>query len=439
VAEYVASAHDNYIVYQKLFYKDNCGLIIDSKSNVFEENSGAYFFDFYRWAIKPTWLDSSTTPYMIFMAKGRIPQLENYILEPDLINHLNEKSLEIFLYEISTFALDSIPKLHTISHPEKQNTLIDTVIDRCKGMDLEFRTENYDRLRCYELESINLFAKCNNLKKVRVYTCHYGISKYLQNHYPNIKIYCRDLHLASMVDFPEEDQYPIFKHKNLSELIDRKFVSPNWRYHSARHAMMLYLINKPGYYSWYFKGPFESDVIDKTLLEKFINNQNLLDSVSPLVLDIPQAVNTLDGNVDFMKYPGGLKTGSPSDYRIDWAYLKSFCAVVTESIFAQPMAMFSEKTLNAIKLGRPFVLVAPPKTLEYMKEYGFRTFDEFWDESYDQEQDHTSRLVKIFEVLDYINSKNIDELKIMYNSMQHILEHNARNIIILKKSRSVFQ
>jgi hypothetical protein len=438
MAEYVASAHDNFVVYQRLFYGDDTPSVIDTQGQVYTHESGLYFFDFYRWALQPTWLDSSKIPHMVFMAKGRIPQLENLVLDPMLVEHLNQRGLEIYLYEVSTFTLDAVPDIQVKSHPDKQTTLIDTVIDRCHGMLLDFHPDDYHRLRCYELHSIDKFAETNDLKNVRVYTCHYNISKYLQQHYPHIKIRCKDLHLASMVDFPKEDQYPIFLNQNLSDLIDRKFVSPNWRYHTARHLAMLYLNDKSGYYSWYFQGPFESDVFDTDRLSHIIAQQPLLDSVTPLMLDITQTTNKIDGSVDFMKYPGGLKTGSPGDYRIDWAYLKSFCAVVTESIYAQPMAMFSEKTMNAVKLGRPFVLVAPPNTLAYMKEYGFRTFEDFWDESYDSEPDHTARMLKIFDVLDYIDSKDIDELQEIYKSMKDILEHNANNLTILKKSKNTF-
>jgi hypothetical protein len=110
---------------------------------------------------------------------------------------------------------------------------------------------------------------------------------------------------------------------------------------------------------------------------------------------------------------------------MDEAYLKCFCAVITESYFAMPTGIVSEKILNAVKLGRPFVLVAPPKTLEYMHKLGFQTFGRYWDESYDTESDHEQRMIKILAVLDYINSMSMGELKAWYANMKDILEHNA--------------
>ena len=73
-------------------------------------------------------------------------------------------------------------------------------------------------------------------------------------------------------------------------------------------------------------------------------------------------------------------------------------------------------------MGLPIIVVAPPYTLEYLKTFGIKTFDKWWDESYDREENHYQRIKKIFNLIDYINSKSIEELKIMYNEMKEIIE-----------------
>ena len=105
-------------------------------------------------------------------------------------------------------------------------------------------------------------------------------------------------------------------------------------------------------------------------------------------------------------------------------YEQCFCAVVTETKYSHPVATFSEKTLNAIYNHRPFILVAPPYTLEYLKKYGFQTFDKFWDESYDREENHEKRLIKIFKLIDYIDNLSITSLRSLYTSMMPLLKHN---------------
>jgi hypothetical protein len=59
-----------------------------------------------------------------------------------------------------------------------------------------------------------------------------------------------------------------------------------------------------------------------------------------------------------------------------------------------------------------------------MKNDGFKTFSEFWNESYDNETDHQTRFIKIFEIIDYIESLSIQECRDMYVKMDKILKHN---------------
>ena len=53
--------------------------------------------------------------------------------------------------------------------------------------------------------------------------------------------------------------------------------------------------------------------------------------------------------------------------------------------------------------GHPIIQFAPYKTLEVMKQYGFKTFDKWWDESYDDEPDDWKRL----EMINVININQV--------------------------------
>jgi hypothetical protein len=110
--------------------------------------------------------------------------------------------------------------------------------------------------------------------------------------------------------------------------------------------------------------------------------------------------------------------------KMEESYRDVFCDIVTESRFAQPTGNYSEKTFHPMWFKKPFVLAAPPNTLKLLKEHGFKTFSDFWDESYDSITIHEERLLKIFEVIDFINNKSIEELQEMYVQMKPILEHN---------------
>jgi hypothetical protein len=114
---------------------------------------------------------------------------------------------------------------------------------------------------------------------------------------------------------------------------------------------------------------------------------------------------------------------------------KSFVSIVNESRFAQPTGNYSEKVLHAVYLQHPFILVAPPYTLKYMREQGLKTFSDFWDESYDEESIHSVRMAKILKLIDYIGSKSLEELEQLRLEMEPVLKYNLG---LLKQSNHYF-
>jgi hypothetical protein len=110
-------------------------------------------------------------------------------------------------------------------------------------------------------------------------------------------------------------------------------------------------------------------------------------------------------------------------------YQEIFVDVITETRFAQPTANFSEKVFQAMQYFRPFILVAPPFTLEYVRSLGFKTFSDFWDESYDTETNHGQRLIKIFKLIDTIEQMGFEDIKQMYQDMLPIIEHNRKQFM----------
>lgn len=74
-------------------------------------------------------------------------------------------------------------------------------------------------------------------------------------------------------------------------------------------------------------------------------------------------------------------------------------SVVLETVVDGDKIHLTEKILRPIACGHPFVLVAGPGSLTYLKSYGFKTFDSVFDESYDQQTDTVKRLEMIVEVM----------------------------------------
>jgi hypothetical protein len=101
--------------------------------------------------------------------------------------------------------------------------------------------------------------------------------------------------------------------------------------------------------------------------------------------------------------------------------------VAIESAFVNPNVCFTEKTFKAIVMKRPFVIVGCVGSLAKLRELGFRTFDKFWNEDYDQEINPNKRLQKVLDIVSHISSLSVVELQEMCYNMQDILEHNAEH------------
>lgn len=108
---------------------------------------------------------------------------------------------------------------------------------------------------------------------------------------------------------------------------------------------------------------------------------------------------------------------------LDNVYANSWVSIVTESsYFKHEHSVFiSEKTFKPIACMQPFIIVGSKNSLKYLRKLGYKTFDGFIDESYDDldDEERFSAIVKAVEKI-----KNIKDKISWLESMQEILEHN---------------
>jgi len=104
--------------------------------------------------------------------------------------------------------------------------------------------------------------------------------------------------------------------------------------------------------------------------------------------------------------------------------MKSFVFVVTETCFWQNKTHLTEKIFKPIALRMPFILLGCANNLSYFREYGFRTFGDYWDESYDAIEDPVTRLQAVAQVLKKLCALSVQEQTAMLRDMQPILDHN---------------
>lgn len=360
-------------------------------------------------------------PYIIFTGTNHLP-LENLKLNSEAIDYINNHSLRIFCYE----------PLHLRLLDEPHN----------RGWFTEFKSNTpYQDIKSDELDSISNFVKKYNLTRVGVHSPNYRVAEILGPSYPELlvedhMVFCKLLRQHADVVSPIVE-------KN----IKKTFHCLNNRYAFHRHLVMAYLAKFKGFYSWQFE--VDSNFINHIEwldLEKFgesnikrIQEGNEILNQNHFYVDYEFEKIKIDQHFNhYYKTTPLLSLSSGIFKNIHRSYQESFVSVVTESRYAQPLGFVSEKTTSCVMKGSPFVLVGAPRSLEYFKEkFEIKTFSDYWDESYDLEEDHTLRINKIFQTLDYIANLSTSEQEKIYKSMKKLLEENKEKLRIFTQIDSV--
>ena len=114
----------------------------------------------------------------------------------------------------------------------------------------------------------------------------------------------------------------------------------------------------------------------------------------------------------------------PEEWKL---WCSAFVHVVTETVFFHEKQHLTEKIFKPIVSGRPFMLVGAATNLDYLRSYGFKTFDRWWSEDYDLETDHERRISMIVHELERFISQPEWRLQEIYNEMSSILEYNRQH------------
>jgi hypothetical protein len=153
-------------------------------------------------------------------------------------------------------------------------------------------------------------------------------------------------------------------------------------------------------------------------------NISVLDAVAPLATKYPDVKTVFSAESLPMNFAG--ETDHPM--HSCWLSLfdesaESLLYLVTETVATGRRHHLTEKTFKPIALGMPFVIVGTRGSLEYLRSYGFRTFEGIWDESYDLAEDDV-RIEHIASLL-----RSLDELPAaakqdLFESAHEVIEHN---------------
>lgn len=152
----------------------------------------------------------------------------------------------------------------------------------------------------------------------------------------------------------------------------------------------------------------KSRLIIKKIAGMDKKNIEQLQSLLPLVVDIIKDSKDLKKIID------------PSQSLYDITLL----SVVTETRFYINTVFNTEKIYKPIANRHPFIVVGPAKTLENLRLMGYKTFSDYFDESYDTIEDPLLRMLAIARLCNNISAWPKNKKENFYYDVIHITEHN---------------
>jgi hypothetical protein len=131
---------------------------------------------------------------------------------------------------------------------------------------------------------------------------------------------------------------------------------------------------------------------------------------------------------------------SPEHLNICKFYPDFFAEVVCETYYSGKSFFPTEKIWRPLVMKTPFIVHGPVDYLRNLRVLGFRTFDQWWSEEYD-DYGHNLRIEKILDLLHDIARMNLSEIRKIYQSMYPTLEHNYQVFMELdsKKFQQLYQ
>lgn len=226
---------------------------------------------------------------------------------------------------------------------------------------------------------------------------------------------------------------PVNKHNRNFE---KKFILLNRRWRPHRPALVGLLgirgLLDKGYVSLKSEEiPLENWELAHHRVSEIITNQEFLyewHTNKSAIVNIP------DLTVDIKHFEG--KDTINFDKNLQVYYANTYFSIVSETSFFTPddlmiqnHTQFSEKTFKDMSQRQPFIMMNNFDSLKYLKEYGYKTFHPYINESYDQERDDGKRLLMIRDEVQRLCELNNDDLTEFLIETEKICEHNYQFLV----------
>ena len=167
------------------------------------------------------------------------------------------------------------------------------------------------------------------------------------------------------------------------------------------------------------------------------NNEGIIDFLENISLTYPEYKENLEFAKmhDFMvptELDVDLNENRAGEYT-RFFYTNTFCSLTSETLVSGDILFFSEKTFKPIYNLQPFLFLGNPYSLKKLKEFGYKTFSDWWDESYDDEIDYLKRIKKLSKLMEEICDWSEKKCFDVTQEMEEVLVHNFNNFMDNKR------
>lgn len=283
-------------------------------------------------------------------------------------------------------------------------------------------------LKKFEIAMNNIGVASNNINFIFGNKCDHS-------HSLAINLYTGSQLLVQQAD--ELNSYPYFERGYHSDCVRKsdldkniirakKFLSPNnmMKHHrvTLAYLIMKYNLLNDGLYSFLEKISVEE--IKSKVLQTYTDDETTLNFISDKIAQmLPYELDTKGlthaEKVNIVGLPGNVKS---------W-YTDSYLHLVTETMFNDSTDVFlSEKVFRPIINLQPFLIFGQPKSLEKLKQLGFKTFSPIIDETYDLETNYKKRILLIEKEILKFSKMSIEEIHHCYYSVVDILLYNQQRL-----------
>jgi len=114
-------------------------------------------------------------------------------------------------------------------------------------------------------------------------------------------------------------------------------------------------------------------------------------------------------------------------------YEKTYFTIVSETDVYTDYRFLTEKTIKPIMNYHPFLILGNPGSIKQLQNIGFKTFSNFWDESYDNVNNFKERVELLVNQINILCNKTHEEWSDMLKKMEPILRHNKNLLIKIQR------